>query len=357
MSFKLLNQLAKIYERIKGDTEAKIGFVIFNGGLLLTAGASYSITTSYKNSDGKEFAFSASVNGGDWFLLILGLLFLIAGFALLIHRYRTLNKKSELKNIALFFMPGFGNLNENSCKYALPPIEQNNVREVKFKCLPSYEADKVAKEYQYLVRDIIDRLEHNGVEKAYLAALGSVPYLYLIGTLFRNGHIPLRVLEHDRSNDKWHLLQDLGQDESLQYSFKNNYGDDALSIVKANSKNEIGFSISFTNAVLEKELPLELQGHTLDAKLQTGYRFDAIPTDPVQDDIVKELAHTITFLAKKADKIHLFICTQGSIAIKLGKLYQDNMSGFVVIHNYDPEQKTYNWAIEFDRKLPLVYCR
>ncbi len=84
----------------------------------------------------------------------------------------------------------------------------------------------------------------------------------------------------------------------------------------------------------------------MNTKLASGYRFDA--TESVQDEIVKELAHTITFLAKKANKVHLFICAQASVILKPGKLYQNNMSGVVIIHNYNSQQRNYNWAIDFN---------
>ena len=347
MNLKILNQLIIVLERVKGDTQSKIALGILSAGVIILGSAQFNLLAFSKSNAGDEKIISASTGDSELYVQIIGMALILIGVFLAIHRYYTLNKASDTKNIALFFMPGFDNINDNLPIYALPSNEQKKIKEVKFKKISSYSVDEIIKEYSFYARMVNDRLEHNDVEKAYLVALGSVPFLYLMGTLFRNGHLPIRVLEHERSSDKWHLLDDIGSGESLQYGCSQTIGEEALSTVKANSKNEIAFSISFTNKILESELPIEFNSHTLNVKLASGYRFDAIPTEPVQDEIVKEIAHTITVLAKKADKVHLFICAQASIVLKLGKLYQDNMSGRVVIHNYDSGSHKYNWAIEF----------
>lgn len=345
----MLNQIVRVLERFKGDTPSKIGFGILSIGAMLIGGIPFIFSTIVRNSNGDERVFTVSASDAEWYVQILGFVLVVCGFCLLIHRYHILHKQSDKQNVGLFFIPGFDNINETIPKDVLPKIEQTKIKEIKFKKISSYEIDKIIEEYTFNVRLVKDRLEHSEVEKAYIAALGSIPFLYLTGTLFRNGHLPTRILEHDRSTDKWHLLSDFGPTETLEYKFEHTSDNQALSEVQSNSRNEIGLSISFSNEVVESELPTELQGHTLKVKLKSGFRFDAIPTESVQDEIVKELAHTITTLAKKAGKTHLFICAQASIILKLGKLYQDNMSGIVVIHNYYPNQRCYNWAIEFNR--------
>ncbi len=342
MNFKILNQLIRVWERVKGDTQTKIGSIILSAGLALI-GLPQLLVSIF----GKEQTITVSTGDRELYIQYFGILLTAIGLFLLIKRYVILDRQAKIKNVALFFMPGFDNINDNLPIYALPSNEQKKVKEVKFKKISSYSVDEIIEKYSFNAQTVSDRLEHNDVEKAYLVALGSVPFLYLMGTLFRSGHLPIRILEHERSSDKWHLLDDLGPSESLKYSCSQIVGEEALSIAQANSKNEIAFSISFTNKILESELPIEFNTHTLNVKLASGYRFDAIPTEPVQDEIVKEIAHTITVLAKKADKVHLFICAQASIVLKLGKLYQDNMSGRVVIHNYDSGSHKYNWAIEF----------
>lgn len=349
MSFKILNQLIKVWERVKGDTQSKIALGILGFGVMLFGGFPILLSILFEISIGNERIIRIPVNDAELCAKIIGSLLILVGLVLSIHRYISLEKQSQVQSVGLFFIPGFENINETVPKYAVSSNEKTKIKEIKFKKISSYNVDDIIKEYPFKEREINHRLEHSSVEKSYIAALGSVPFLYLMGTLFRNGHLPSRILEHDRSTDKWHLLNDFGPTETLEYSFQHTSDNQALSEVQPNARNEIGLSISFSNEVVESELPTELQGHTLKVKLKSGFRFDAIPTESVQDEIVKELAHTITTLAKKAGKTHLFICAQASIVLKLGKIYQDNMSGIVVIHNYYPNQRRYNWAIEFNR--------
>ncbi len=355
MSFKILNQIIKVWERIKGDTQSKIALGVLSSGVMLIGVAPFTVTLFFTSNEGNELSIGALASDSERCVQIFGYILLLVGMVLCIHRYIILHRLSGIKNIALFFIPGFDNINENLPVYALPTNVQKKIKDVKFKKISSYIAQEIIDEYSFYTRTINNRLEHNSVEKAYLAALGSVPFLYLVGTLFRNGHLPVRVLEHERSSDKWHLLDDVGPNESLDYSYKGVNRAEKISEVLPNSKNEIALSISFTNEIMENELPEEIREHTLKIRLNSGFRFDALPAEPIQDQIVKELAHIITTLAKKANKVHLFICAQASVILKLGKLYQDNMSGIVVIHNYNSKQKRYNWAIEFNRGIPVIY--
>lgn len=53
---------------------------------------------------------------------------------------------------------------------------------------------------------IKDRIQHHEATVAYVAALGSIPYLYMIGSSMRDGHLPLRLSDFDRNKNCFHLL-------------------------------------------------------------------------------------------------------------------------------------------------------
>jgi hypothetical protein len=357
MSFKLINQVIRVWERVNSDPRSKIAKIIFTTGVAMLAGGGISLNGDfqYTSAAGETFKFAGNANDIPLYLLLFGGLFTIVGFAMLVHRYWCIQKESAVKNVALFLIPGFENLNRTPPFYGLPVAEQKKAKEIILKTIPSYKVETIVEEYPHIERQIRHRGEHAGIDKPYVASLGSVPFIYLMGCIFRNGHLPLRVMEHDRSIDKWKLLDDVGPEKKLCYKYDSLNGTAALAGVAANSSAEIGLSISFTNDVLTHELPLPMQKHTMDIKLEGATGFDAVPTDPVQDELVKQIAHVMTTLTKKANRVHIFIAAQASIVFKLGKLYQDNMSGDVVIHNYDPRNKHYNWAVDFDGKKPSVH--
>jgi len=347
-NYQLLNQLIRVYERVKGDLATKLSLIFISSGVALLINSSFAMSASYKDTKGTEFSFLASVNGTDLLNPAIGIVLVLVGTYFGVQRFRALSRDAAIKDVGLFFMPGFNNLNENLPHYAIPRLEQPKIVDVKFPKFDSYNPMNIQDEYMFRVKTIEDRVNHSAIKKGYVSALGSVPYLYLTGTMFKDGHIPLRVLEHSRTDDKWHVLDDVGGTSSLAWEYGQNYGESALENVISNSEEELALSVSFTNIVAYEELPEAIKGHCLNVKLSSGYSHDALLVESVQDDVVKEIAHAITTLAKKCSTLHLFICAQASVVIKLGKLYQNGMTGVVVIHNYDSRTNSYDWAVSYD---------
>lgn len=348
MDFQLFNQLIRVYERIKGDFRSKISIAFLTSGVALLIKSSFAFTASYKNAKGTEFTFLTNINDGDLYITLLGVSLVLVGGYLGVQRYRAFAREVSIKDIALFFMPGFSNQNETVPNSAIPRLEQSKIIDVTFPKFDSYVPENIIEEYSFRAKAIEDRVNHAGVKKGYVAALGSVPYLYLSGTIFRDGHVPLKVLEHSRSEDNWQLLDDLGKSDSLIWNYDHNSGESAIEKVHASPEKDIAISVSFTDAINIEELPSSIRNHCLNVKLNSGYGYDALSVESVQDAIVKEVAHVITSMSKKADKVHLFICAQASVVFKLGKLYQNGMSGTVIVHNYNPKSKSYEWALTFD---------
>ncbi len=347
---KLLNQLINVWLRHKGDARTKIALRLLISGVALVGGSSISVLISYNNKSNQTFNLMIDIGATEWVILILGMAVLAPGIFLSINRYFSLKKESLIKDIGLFFIPGFNNQNEEIPIKSLLKNEQQKIFPVQIKKIDSYNPKLILEEYPFIKKLINERVHHKEIKQAYVAALGSVPYLYICGTMFNNGHLPLTVLEHFRREDKWKRLDNVGSPVQLKYNFNQYKGNEAIQKLKPNSLNEIGLSISFTNEVNSTELPVALQEHTIDISLDDEYRFNAIPSDPIQDEIIEKVHHIISTLAKKSDSIHLFICAQASIVFKLGKWYQKGMYGKIVIHNYDAPNKLYNWALEFDGK-------
>lgn len=338
--------LSIVIEFFKKDLGLRIGYAFLSSGAMLLGGFQFVINVVPTTT-------SVTLQTSQVAVYIIGGLLLVIGIIILLHRYYLWNIENSIQDIALFYFPGFTNINPDTPLYALPKSQQIKTKPISYGKIDSYDPGLLASEYKVLNTFIERRSEHNKIQKAYIAALGSIPFLYLIGTLFRDGHIPTDILEHNRATDKWHQLNLYGNSKSLEYHYQNITGKEAQVAVRPNENNEIGISISFTHLVNKEELPKSISNNTIDITLLSGQSFDAIPHDSAQDDIVKEISHLITSLAKKAGKIHLFISAQASLVVKLGKSYHNNMTNVVVIHNYASKQKEYKWGIEFNGSVNL----
>jgi hypothetical protein len=246
-------------------------------------------------------------------------------------------------------------MNDQIPTVALPKNIRSKIINVQFDKMNSYNPEAIISKYSFNAETIKQRVYHSASKTAYLAALGSVPFLYLTGTMFRNGHLNLKVLDHDRNEDQWHQLDVAGSPKELSFLYDGKTDRD--SILEAMGKShfeDIGIAISFTNRILPSELPTTLCKQTVLIGLNSKFEFDALPCESVQNEIVEEIAHFLTSITKYTSTIHLFICAQASVVIKLGRLYQDGMMGNIMIHNYDSSSKSYNWAIYFDGSTPSV---
>lgn len=222
-----------------------------------------------------------------WGESFLGIMLLLTGSLLFIIRaglyLRTVNN-----SVAALFFVGMKSQNDSPPEYALLPEDRIGLDRLVHK-VNSYIPQNVLDEYQFWAKTISERVSHSEASKGYVAALGSIPSLYAIGTLFRNGHLPLFFLEHNRSIDRWHPLDEIGSYKKLNVVFNEYCNNSALENVRANSNGDIGVAISFTNQVLENELPESLRGHTLFLELDNvDKKYDALPVESNQIEIAKK---------------------------------------------------------------------
>ncbi len=348
---KILNQIIRVWERIKGDIPTRIALSLIGFGVTLLSGGriGYLTSLSYSNTEGATITLNLNI--GDIYIAVasLGGLLIFVGLIMSIRRFRILEESGSLKDTALIFFPGFQNMNNQIPIDELPKNIKSKTININFDKMDSYNPKTIISKYHFNADTIKQRIYHSGTKTVYLAALGSVPYLYLTGTMFRNGHLHLQILEHDRNEDMWHLLDIVGMPKSLSYQYADKTDQNEIIQVMENSQSEdIGVAISFTNIIRPSELPEIIRDRTISIGLNSKFEFDALPCKSEQDKIVNEIDHFLTSIFKCTSRVHLFICAQASFVINLGRLYQDGMMGSIIIHNYDPSSKSYNWAIRFD---------
>ncbi|WP_017891062.1 SAVED domain-containing protein [Serratia sp. S4] len=274
----------------------------------------------------------------------LGIVLIAGGFFLGLYTAYNIVKEGKKKNIALISASGFPNFNPSAALDSLPLQEKNKAILVSLPLIDSRKKNLILKDIAYYQRTIHDRILHKDTQYAYICAIGTVPYLFMIGAFFRDGHLPITLFEHDRTKNKFHRLNNFPTGRALALSYKDNAICD-FSKIPANPQQKIGLAISFSLQINEVDLPKEFREHTLHITLNDGYRFDNLPNEDEQARIVSELSNIIAQLNKNAQEVHLFIAAQASLVIRLGTLYQQGVHGKLTVHHWDVATNDYPWSL------------
>lgn len=281
--------------------------------------------------------------------LFFGVIFLVAGFGLwCICAYfslRDLNKR----DIALIRAYGFENTDPHAAEKMLSFRERAKILYVDFKAFDSRDKNNNLSTASFIRQTIKERIHHTGATTAYVAALGSIPYLYMIGSFMTDGHLALKLFDFDRDKKTFHPLDTPPTNAKLVKFFNGQKTQDSKCVPSNNGK-VIGFAISFTMEILEKDLPAEFIGHTLHAQLNTGFRFDNLPEEDEQEKIVRDLSYIISELKKQAAEVHLFVSAQASVVVRLGTLYQEGLHGVISIWHWNSIANKYEWCLKVTGK-------
>lgn len=332
----MMNFILKIFELLKSDPKTAIAKYLIGIGVILLAGGSiYYQSAEY---------FLKYDNAGN----IIGYLFLIFGFILLIHGYITIKNNA----VTLAYGMGMKNMDTSAPSEAIPKYERSDYIAINLENIDSYDKNSVMDNYTDNQKLMSQRILNKNSQKVYVSALGGFPYLFLLGSLFRNAYSEVITLDFDRHKSKWYKLPAFSEKkENITHILM--YEDIAID-EKINELNnldiaEVGIALSYTFEVNKNAIPSNLQNHTLYLTHSYGIGHDKLSNEEVQKELLQELSSYMATLWNNHIKIHLFVSAQASMCINIGKIYMNNAHGVLVLHNYDNASKSYNWAIEFNR--------
>lgn len=344
MIAKFMNFFLYIWGVLRGDTWVRLFGNMIVGGLFL-AGGGLTLAFEYES-------LSFSMDGGSSSLVIFG--FIVTGLGIIGAWFHYMKKSQN--PIVLYYgrWYPFANMDENPPVYALPRREKAFVRAAPIaNGVDSFDANQALNEMNYIQASIQrDRKDHKGAPHVYLAALGSFPYLFGLGACFRSAHTPLTILEHDRGDNKWKVMPKFSDDNPHHIVA----GDldtplhQAMEDLMQKQGDECGLALAYTFNITKEDIPEYLQNNTLILNHSMGVGHDLLANEVVQKTLLGELSVILTDLGKVKKKVHLFVSAQASICINMGKRYQDNAHGTLILHCYNSKSKSYPWAIEFNGK-------
>jgi len=221
--------------------------------------------------------------------------------------------------------------------------------------IDSYDKNKLIETYKFTDILIKERVQNKKSQKVYIGALGSFPYLFLLGGLFRNAYSHIILLDYNRHADgggKWYKLPSINESKEklthqLMYEVKTI--EEKIDELNKSNSNEVGIALSYTFPINKDAIPMHLKNNILYLQNSYGIGHDKLSNEESQRELLNELSVYLASLWYKHEKIHLFVSAQSSICINIGKSYMNNAHGVLVLHNYDNDTSKYNWSVEFHK--------
>jgi len=192
--------------------------------------------------------------------------------------------------------------------------------------------------------DIFNRfILHENCERLYIGGLARIPILVAYGSFLKNTYAEINYFDKIHKNGNWSLLHD----ENLEIG---------INIAKPEKQvtttGDIGLAIGFSSEIQPHQLPKDLQESTRILVSNVLPERNLIKNQENLNEIVDQINQHIDEFSKKegVNKIHLFLSVQTTVALALGRRYQEGMHKNWVIHNYDASESIYNWSIELSKE-------
>ena len=191
--------------------------------------------------------------------------------------------------------------------------------------------------------DLFNRfIVHDNCKKLYIGGLARIPFLVAYGSLLRN--LTAEVIHFDKfhRNSKWKTLQEENTKVILKY--------DQL-INTPNENGDIAISLGFSTPINKNQLPETLQSHTTLISPSYSSERNLIQNQENLESISNEVQVIVDNLSasENVKRIHMFLSVQSSLAIQIGRRYQEGTHRKWVVHNFSPDTGSYEWAIEISK--------
>lgn len=255
--------------------------------------------------------------------------------------------RSSARKIARVFIAGLPNMSTDFPHGLMTRTEERKAREaVRFGSLTESK-DAIADAINLINAEsgvqVFQRFVlHSQCEKVFIGGLARVPFLVAYGSLFRTDNAqPIYFDKFHGKGGKWQLLNDENENVALSQSGES---------VMPNSEGDIGLAVAFSMPISKSSLPLDLQDHTLMIESKSKLERNLIKSQDNLEAIVSEIVQLMDKLSAQAGgSVHLFLSVQSTLAIELGRRFQEGTHKPWVIHNFDGPNGNYNWAIKLTK--------
>ena len=173
----------------------------------------------------------------------------------------------------------------------------------------SYDKNAVIENYNFNKTLIQERVKNKNSKKVYVAALGSFPYLFLLGSLFKNAYSHINILDYDRhasGGGRWYKLPFSNEESrTVHHELVVNSTmsiDERINELNDSSIQEVAIALSYTFGINKDAIPEDLKNNTLYLKHSLGIGHDKLSDEESQRELLKELSSYMATLWNNHEK-------------------------------------------------------
>lgn len=285
-----------------------------------------------------ELPASVTIKFGPETITYTGLFIATVGILIGIWGIRHIKKK---RTSCLIYMRGLPGMNDEPPTDDLPPkYKHGQVTHLSMDIL------KVSKEsaienIELFSKMLDEKIMSMDIEApvTVFAGLAQVPLLYVTGIRLSTRQ-NLFVMDYNRFEQKWHMLDELDDNERIETIYPDNPPGE-----------EVAIAMPFTISMTQEQIPVFLKDKTIWIKLDgQGPRTDAFSSEEKMKHTLRAVHDVIRNLRNKdgygnIKRIHLFIAAQASTVFKLGTNYQANVYPEICVYHFQGGEGKYTWGI------------
>nr|WP_321397028.1 SAVED domain-containing protein [uncultured Desulfobacter sp.] len=226
--------------------------------------------------------------------------------------------------------------------------EQLDSRETVELGIPEFTVDSIRAQVNMFNSEVAVRIYERFIlnqncKILYLGGLARVPFLVAYGSCFRAVSAEIIYFDRFHSDGSWKLLDDEEQNIQLIHDEPNS--------ISPNGKGHIGISISFTQEIRKEQLPTDLKQSTLSVKSNLIEKRNLITNQRELERLSSTIQGIIDHYSSlpNCKEIHFFISAQSTVALEIGRRFQEGIHKKWVVHNYDASKGCYDWGIEVNK--------
>jgi hypothetical protein len=289
-------------------------------------------------------SMSVTAQEASFYSFIVSAILLVVGAVLIFSEL-----KSKSRNTSKVFIASLPGVSREFPEEVLDPAEREFCREAVTLGQAVVGGDEDFKRQiqlynSELLVDILNRfIVHDDCKKLYFGGLARIPLLVAYGYMLKNLRCLVVYFDKFHQDGSWRLLDD----EDMRIGFSPHRTED----INPNQSGDVGVAIGFTTPISQDQLPENLRGNTLILSSNKNTERNLVKNQENLNRISNEICKVIDELSGKigCKKIHLFLSVQSTLAIDIGRRYQEGIHKNWVIHNFSPETNSYTWSLELSR--------
>lgn len=333
----ILNFKKKLYPLINYGVKMVLGSLIAMGGSL-----NITVVLKVLPEDKLFKQFDITFSNIEDMLFVFGVITFLVGLFLIILGIKLIQKHArETARVLIISMLGESAHFPNEI---LSESEKMDIRET-IKLGIIERSDYVQKSIEMFnaerLVDIYHRfILHGDCKKVLIGGRARVPFLVAYGSCFKSISAQIEYFDQFHKDSKWVFLDDENENITLVHR--------DIDILQPNDHGNIGIALGLTTSIEKHQVPDYIQDHTLFISPTISVGRNLIKNSENLQQISSEIKMLIDQLSAKENCcfIHLFLSVQSSLAIELGRNYQEGTHKNWIIHNFDASTGKYEWAIQ-----------